>query len=250
MFMSGEFEQVSVSEIEALIRRLPTVLRCHVAVNEWGAVEEIHVLTTLDRAPKQIVRDVESALLAQWDLRIDHKKISVAQIVDDGPMEPFPRLIVAEFRMDLDTIHHVGHSFVRLQPSNDGSTDYEGQWRGHYVPSQYHNMMAWATVDALNQIPELREPLVLAALETMSLAGTTVVVVALSYVSSRRREEILVGAARERREGGHGAAVRAVLDAINRRLSEIQRPKPIKRPPSDIAETESESRRNTDQSES
>ncbi len=245
--MSGEFEQVSVSEIEALIKRLPTVLRCHVAVNEWGAVEEVHVLTTLERSPKQIVRDVESALLAQWDLRVDHKKISVAQIIDDGPMEPFPRLTVAEFRMDLDTIHQRGQSFVRLQPSNDDNTYYEGHWQGHYVPSQYHNMMAWACVDALNHIPELREPVVLAALETFTMAGRNVVVVALSYITSRGREEMLVGAAPERRDGPQAAAVKAVLDAINRRLSEKQRPKPIKRPPRDgVDGAENDTLRNED----
>lgn len=223
--MSGEFDHVSVDEIEALIKRLPTVLRCHVAVNEWGAVEEIHVLTTLDRSPKQIVRDVESALLAQWNLRVDHKKISVAQIIDDSHMQPLPRLTVAEFRMDLDTIHQTGHSYVRLQPSNDELTSYEGHWQGRYVPSQYHYMMAWATVEALNQIPELPEPFVLSELKTFTLAGRTVVAVALSYVTSKRREEILVGAAPERGDG-QGAAVRAVLDAINRRLAQIQRPRP------------------------
>jgi hypothetical protein len=30
-------------------------------VNDWGAIEEIHILTGLGRNPKQIVRDVQSA---------------------------------------------------------------------------------------------------------------------------------------------------------------------------------------------
>ena len=248
--MSGEFEQVSVSEIETLIKRLPTVLRCHLAVNEWGAVEEIHVLTTLERSPKQIVRDVESALLAQWDLRVDHKKISVAQIIDDGPMEAFPRLTVAEFRMDLDAISQLAHTYVRLQPGNDDTTNYEGRWQGHYVPSQHHNMIAWACVDALNHIPELREPVVLAQMETFTMVGRTVIAVALSYITSRGREEILVGAAPERRDGPQGAAVNAVLDAINRKLSEIQRLKPVKHPPSDGVEAESDDGGDLDSPES
>lgn len=44
-----------------------------------GEVEEIHLLTTEEVAPKQTVRNVESALLARLDLHVDHRKISVAQ---------------------------------------------------------------------------------------------------------------------------------------------------------------------------
>jgi hypothetical protein len=42
-------------------------------------VEEIHVLTSEELSPKQTVRNVESALLAHFDLAVDHRKISVAQ---------------------------------------------------------------------------------------------------------------------------------------------------------------------------
>ncbi len=221
--MSGESGHVPVSELESLIKRLPTVLRCHVAVNEWGTIEEIHVLTSLDRSPKQIVRDVESALLAQWDLRVDHKKISVAQIIEDRSLRPMARLTVSEYRIDLDTVHQKAKGFVRLQPSDDATTSYEGQWEGRYVPSQYHYIMAWTAIDAVNQIPELSEPFVLSELKTFALAGRTVVAVAVNYVTNQRREEILVGSAPERGDG-QGAAVRAVLDAVNRKIGQVNRP--------------------------
>lgn len=45
-----------------------------------GDVEEVHVSTTLEVRPKQTVRNVESALLAHYDLRIDHRVISVSQL--------------------------------------------------------------------------------------------------------------------------------------------------------------------------
>ncbi|MHB1955952.1 MAG: hypothetical protein ACYCOU_19650, partial [Sulfobacillus sp.] len=40
----------------------------------------------------------------------------------------------------------------------------------------------------------------------------------------RRREDILVGAVQEKGDG-QGAAIRAVLDAVNRRLGRIRRAK-------------------------
>lgn len=43
-------------------------------------LQEVHILASTNRAPKQIVRDVETALLAAFDYRIDRKIISIAQI--------------------------------------------------------------------------------------------------------------------------------------------------------------------------
>ncbi|MHB1610604.1 MAG: hypothetical protein ACYCT0_02810 [Sulfobacillus sp.] len=222
--MAGEMEQVPVTDIEILIRRIPTVLRCHVTVNDWGGVEEIHVLSTVARTPKQIVRDIESALLAQWNLRVDHKRISVAQILEDQPTYPLGRITVAEFHMDWDTVQQQGHASVVLQPSNDISTSYRGEWHGRYVPSQYHQVMAWAAVEAINQIPEFGDRFVLSELRSFPLGGRSVVAVALSYLNPRRREDILVGAVQEKGDG-QGAAIRAVLDAVNRRLGRIRRAK-------------------------
>jgi hypothetical protein len=46
-------------------------------------VSEVHVLTTTEVSPKQTVRNVESALLANLGMRVSHKKISVA--TSEGP---------------------------------------------------------------------------------------------------------------------------------------------------------------------
>jgi hypothetical protein len=43
----------------------------------------VHVLTTTSVSPKQTVRNIESALLAQLGMRVSHKKISVA--TSEGP---------------------------------------------------------------------------------------------------------------------------------------------------------------------
>ena len=44
-----------------------------------GEIEEVHVLTTSEVSAKQSVRNVESALRAHFDLKIDHRTVSVAQ---------------------------------------------------------------------------------------------------------------------------------------------------------------------------
>src|SRR3989441_2779139 len=45
-----------------------------------------HVLTQSDLDAKRVVRNIESALMAQLGMRIDHRKISVAQTADVRPI--------------------------------------------------------------------------------------------------------------------------------------------------------------------
>lgn len=214
--------QVSVEEMEQLICQLPAVLKCAISVNDWGAVEEIHVLTSVERAPKQVVRDVESALLAQWNLRVDHKRVSVAQIVTDEPRESSQaatrRLKIFEYHIDTDALNHTAYTRVTLQWGDDESERVQGEWSGRYMPSQYFQVMAWAAVEAVNQVPNLPAPVVLAEIRRATLANRSVVLVGLTQFDERRRESLLIGAAEERGDGP-GASVRAVLDAVNRKLS-------------------------------
>ncbi len=223
--MDEPTNEVTVEEMEALICQLPTVMKCAVAVNDWGAVEEIHVLTNLERTPKQVVRDVESALLARWNLKIDHKRISVAQIVPDDTDKPVVRgasgrLWIHEYHMDLDSLRQTARVRVVFAWGEGEAERVTGEWSGHYLPSQYYQVMAWAAVDAVNRIPGLVGPIVLTECRTVTLANRPVVLVALSQYDRRRRETLLIGSAEERGDG-QGASVRAVLDAVNRKVSRV-----------------------------
>src|SRR5256885_3894258 len=76
-----------VKRAENLITSLTGVLSARVVVTPLGEVSEIHVLTAGDVQPKQVVRNIESALMAQLGMKIDHRKISVAQTADVRPIE-------------------------------------------------------------------------------------------------------------------------------------------------------------------
>src|SRR5207247_877152 len=76
-----------VKRAENLIASLTGVLSARVVVTPLGEVSEIHVLTMSDMQPKQVVRNIESALMAQLGMKIDHRKISVAQTADVRPIE-------------------------------------------------------------------------------------------------------------------------------------------------------------------
>jgi hypothetical protein len=67
-----------IQRAEELLATLPGILSARIIASASGSVEEIHILTTTDVAPKQTVRNVESALIAHLGMRVSHKKISVA----------------------------------------------------------------------------------------------------------------------------------------------------------------------------
>jgi hypothetical protein len=69
----------STDEAEALLRTLPAIASARLMRDADGNVRDVHVLATTDLSPKQIVRNVESAMLARFGARLDHRAISVAQ---------------------------------------------------------------------------------------------------------------------------------------------------------------------------
>ena len=76
-----------IKRAEELILTLPGVVSAKIIESDSGAVEQIHVLTTAELTPKQVVRNIESALMAHLAMRIDHRKISVA-ITSEAKIKP------------------------------------------------------------------------------------------------------------------------------------------------------------------
>jgi len=78
--MADPQNRAGVSDCEATISRLRGVISARVITDERGDIIEIHVVADESRSPKQIGRDIESALLSECGVRIDHRKVSIAQL--------------------------------------------------------------------------------------------------------------------------------------------------------------------------
>ncbi|MGB9919633.1 MAG: hypothetical protein ACPLPT_02710 [Moorellales bacterium] len=98
-------EKKGYPELEEVIRRVRGVASVRVFRDEEGNVSEIHVVADPRRNPKQLVRDIESAVAVAMGIQLDHKKISVVQFESgsrveearpeyppSGPVEPLPVL--------------------------------------------------------------------------------------------------------------------------------------------------------------
>jgi hypothetical protein len=121
-----EHDQVPVEEVERLISAVPGVVRAKVVVNDWGAIEAIHVLADTRRPAKRMVRDIESALAAQLGILVDHRRISLAQLEGQGQGSLAPQLLLASYRVEADAVHRRTVAHVVLTRSDAPEARYPG----------------------------------------------------------------------------------------------------------------------------
>jgi hypothetical protein len=218
---------VSVDEVEGVIGQLREVISAKVVTNQDGAIEEVHVLVSSERSPKQIVRDIESALLAKLGLQIDHRKISVAQ-VDERQREDAAKARAAALRGPLQRLRFVDVSIgiegpmaeARVRLARDTEI-YEGRSSGANSGHNQLRMIAMATLDAVCKSSPSDGVYVLEDISSsILLAGQGVVVAYVNKVTSRG-EEHLTGSALVRSDLWK-AVVNASLDAVNRRTGLLE----------------------------
>ena len=212
---------ITVEEVEGLIRQLPSVRAARVVVSDWGAIEEIHVLAGSDRPAKQIVRDVESCLMARWGLVIDHKCISVAQLVEKEPIPFTVRVRLMGVHVLNDTLRHLTRVEVSLglldPATGEAVVTCRGEDEGGNAPLAIWYTATSATVRALNQLADPGWEFSALGASCQDVGGEQVAVVTLILLTPRGDQERLAGAAVVRGEKVE-AFVKATLDAANRRL--------------------------------
>lgn len=209
-----------VRRAEELISSLGGVLSCRIVAGRGGEIDEVHVLTNASVQPKQVVRNVESALMAQLGLKIDHRKISVAQTAEMKPISVLEReavteaaskrkLVFADLVIESPRPRRVTVKVVL----RSGSLELEGLEEGVDEARSRVQMAARATVKALER--ELEDGgVVLEGVRVVDAFDRKIVLAAVHGVGGRS-SQLLVGTC-EVRESTEQAAVLAVLDATNR----------------------------------
>lgn len=195
---------------EALIRRIKDVISARVMFSPGGEIEEIHVLASGDRNPKQLVRDVESLLMAQG-VTIDHKKISVALLTPEPSGQEGERLQVAGFAVTRQG--RTVESKVRLQfhgAAAEGVAQGPGTGRGRL------RVVAEATIAAVQRFVKNQSVLFLEDCGVVQVGGRRAVTVCVLEFDGEDEQSYL-GTCLVR-EDEADSVVRATLDAVNRRF--------------------------------
>lgn len=217
---------VSVGRVEELITALTGVVDARVVADTNGEIEEIHVLSDPTVGGKQTVRNVESALLAELGLEIDHRKVSVATLKDDrteaewAENQPEAARSSREVRLEFTTFEwerRAGEAVCcRVTLLDPDQESVIGEARGIDSASARLSTAASAVIDALKQATDLAARLTPETVQRYSLSGRDVVV-AIVLVRHGRETVPLAGAALVS-DSEEEAAALACLDAVNRWL--------------------------------
>jgi hypothetical protein len=217
-----------VRRAENLLTSLEGVLSARVVTTPLGEVSEVHVLAQAGLQAKQLVRNIESALLAQLGLRVDHRKISIAQTADVKPIETLERHAIRERSLQRTVLFEgltiqpgrkAQQVTVTVALSYAGRTEAAEEAAADTMRGRVE-AAARATVAVLDR---------LLAKGSMSLEGCRVVreldrdVVFATVRGQGGRDALLLTGTAEVRENPERAAVLAVLDGTNR-WTEARRP--------------------------
>jgi hypothetical protein len=201
--------------LEKELRRLPDIQAARVVAGYDGEPSEVHIVASPNKAPKQLVRDIQSVAIASFGYDIDRRRISIVQI--DAPEADF--LFDREFRPRIMSITSEStglRSTVKVSLEHN-DTQALGFAEGSVASAARHRLIAQATLDALRQLEPLAESLDVDAAHVTRIGGADVAVVTIIFVIPPD-EQIVSGSAIVRQGNEADAIARAVLDSTNRRL--------------------------------
>jgi hypothetical protein len=216
-------------ELEDSLRAIPGIRAASVVTSADSRPTEVHVVAVPGKTPKQVVRDVQSVAMAQYDLDIDHRIVSVVQIADDvslagGPesvADPQPAQATTEDngpRPALTSItvrRHEGESEVLVALAVGGAV-FSGRAVGPALSAHQPRIVAEATLSALTEL--LGIPALVESAEVVAVGRRDVAAAVLTVTIPRLGEQVLCGSALVR-DNVEDAVSRAVLAAVNRRLA-------------------------------
>ncbi len=204
-----------IAGYEEIIKKINGVISVKIIASDEGRIKEIHVLASNKRSPKQIVRDIESAILARFGAEIDHKKISIAQIHDEMeegyPLQYRLRLKSVDFKSSGPTAE------ARVDLVYGDGQEFQGVARGAASTSNRYRLVAAAALFAVEEFLNGVCSFAVEDVLPITLAKREVIVAGVSMITNTD-EEILVGASLVKRDYSD-AVVKATLNALNRKLT-------------------------------
>ncbi len=214
--------------VERLLGAVEGVDSLKLVPDGQGGIDEIHVLSSSGLGAKQIVRNIESALLAQFGLQVDHRKISIAQVrerdLPPAPMleeeeaeevvAPTRRLIFEGFQVD----RRAGERVLCRVTLSDGDETFQGEAHGPDYAKARLEVAAQAALNALTKVTDGESTFAVEGVSQVDLFGRRLAV-ALVHAFAGRASTTLPGIA-EVRDSVEEAVVLACLNATNRWVAE------------------------------
>ncbi|MCD6449974.1 MAG: hypothetical protein J7L34_05655 [Thermotogaceae bacterium] len=137
---------VEAKELESIISKIEGVNAVKV-VEDSDKVKEIHVIAKEGKSPKQVVRDIETAVFALTGFKVDRKIISVAQLSDGT----YKRRRIALMDVRKDIVEN--KVMIEVELEFDGES-LDGRAEGPNTSPQLPLIVGYAILDAVN-VPDM-----------------------------------------------------------------------------------------------
>ena len=194
---------------EEMINKINGVISTKI-IHQDNDIQEMHILANSLRAPKQIVRDIESILLTSFDYRIDRKVISIAQIETDD-CDPIKRIKFGGISLDVQG--NMVECKVKLLYEEE---EFFVTQVGIKTAANRKKIVAKATIDAVEKI--LGQTFIFDVQDVISTTNRDITFISvLVNMVINESEETMVGSAIVKNDINEAIA-KATLAAINRRV--------------------------------
>lgn len=223
-FIIPQHFNYEIEKIEKSLKNLNDVLFVKMILSEQKEINEIHVITKDSSNPKKIIRDIESFLLAKYNIQVDYRKISIAQIKDEGikeeqiteeqikeESEPSLRLIFSDIK-----VAATGNHFEVIVQLESNGKIYEGKVSGINWDQNQEYLVAKATLEGISSYLESSIFFQIDEIKKIKLDSKDIVIVSINLINSKRKESLIGSSVI--RDDFNKALVKAILKATNRRI--------------------------------
>lgn len=202
--------------IEQFLLKIQSVIGSKVIMDSNGNIEEIHIVSDLRRSPKQILRDAEAILVAEFDQSVDYKKISIAQVKGDSvKTEQDPRIKLRSIEYG-----NCGTSIDVTITLEKFGERYTSTKSGIKTTSNVMRLAGNTTLHAVENYLGIHDVFLFEDSKEVTLANTKIIAVSITSIY-HHREETFIGTAKVVTDVNE-AVTRATLDAINRHILQLE----------------------------
>lgn len=207
-------DEVRTGPWKELVSRLPGILGAAFTV-DGETIREVHILSDQSRSPKQIVRDVQSVMMAGFQVELDHRVVSVAQV--PGELAVTRDRLICD-RLEVSTGRERVEVRVHLRCREHRSA---GEASCEPASAGRLRAIVQATTAAIDRLLAPGHTFSVEEVRTTALGDRQVILAGLRLQTCGRSEPLLgacyVGSDPDL------SAVLATLDGVNRRFSALPR---------------------------
>lgn len=195
--------------IENNLEQIESVLSSKIVLGENDIIDEIHIVSNNTRGAKQVARDVQSVLIATYNIPVDYKKISIAQINDNSIKR-------GEVRLRFEGVSHESKgnkTTIKVAVCNNDEI-YENSITGISTSRNIERMLVDVTLKTVEEACSFNDTFTLEDIRTIPVSNDkAILVVVMGLINGI--EQRLCGSCLIKNDY-EVAVIKATLDAVNR----------------------------------